>query len=180
MTAVGADFPQLLAAAQEGAEWAWTRIYHSVAAQLAGYARAKGAPEPEEVVGEVFHDVARNIGKFEGGESQFRSWVFGIAHNRLVDQWRKQQRRDNGQIQQPQQSQSAEISAIGSMLDGPAFAALESLTEQQRSVLILRTVADLSLDEVADALDMSVNAVKALQHRAVNRLRKTLTKPVTK
>lgn len=180
MTPIGPDFPEILAAAQEGAEWAWTRIYHSVAVQLAGYARAKGAPEPEEVVGEVFHDVARNIGKFTGTESQFRSWVFGIAHNRLIDQWRKQSRSPAGLLAQQEQEQSAEIAALGSMLEGPAFAALESLTDRQRAVLMLRSVADLSLEEVADVLDLNVNAVKALQHRAVARLRKSLERPVTK
>ncbi len=180
MKAIGQDFPQVLAAAQEGAEWAWSQLYHSVANQLAGYARAKGAPEPEDVVGEVFHDVARNINSFAGSESKFRSWVFGIAHNRLIDQWRKRSRRRNEPEPTHVTVESAEAAAIGKAMDGPAFQALETLTEQQQTVLMLRTIADLSVDEVASALDMKPNAVKATQHRAVKQLRKNLTKPVTK
>lgn len=180
VTTIGPDFPQVLAAAQEGAEWAWTQLYHSVATQVAGYAKAKGAPEPEDVVGDVFHDAARNVKSFDGTESQFRSWIFGIAHNRLVDQWRKQGRRKDLAQSSPQAAESAETAAMARVQDGPAFAALAHLTEQQRNVLVLRTVADLSLEEVAVVLDTNINAVKALQHRAVVQLRRVLDKAVTK
>ena len=180
MAPIGQDFPQVLAAAQEGAEWAWAQLYASVADQLAGYARAKGAPEPEDVVGEVFHDLARNIGNFEGSESEFRSWTFGIAYNRLVDQWRRQSRRQERRQQRDRAAASAETTVVAAALDGPAFAALNELTEQQRAVMILRTITDLSLEEVAAVLESNVNAVKALQHRAVTQLRKKLERPVTK
>lgn len=181
MDAIGQDFPTVLAAAQEGAEWAWTRLYHSLADQLAGYAKVKGAPAPDDVVGEVFHDIARNIKGFEGTESNFRSWAFGIAHHRLIDQWRKAGRdREAGGLPAAESARSAESMALAALPDGPAFAALAGLTETQRSVVILRTVADLSLEEVAEALDMKVNAVKAMQHRAFKQLRKNLQEPVTK
>lgn len=180
MTPIGQDFPQVLAAAQEGAEWAWSQLYHSVANQLASFARAKGAPEPEDVVGEVFHDVARNIGSFDGSESNFRSWVFGIAHNRLVDQWRKQQRRRNEPRHPADSVASAESTAMELHLEGSAFEALSALTDQQRNVMFLRTIADLSIEEVAEALEIKPNAVKQLQYRAVKQLRKNLNRPVTK
>jgi len=179
VTDIGPEFPQVLAAAQEGAPWAWAALYHSVVPQLAGFARARGAPEPEDVVGEVFHDVARNIHAFEGGESNFRSWVFTIAHNRLVDQWRRAARGRGEALPAPGDATSAEAEAVAAVMDGPAFAALESLTEAQRAVMLLRTVADLSLDQVADVMGTNRNAVKAVQHRAVNRLRKILQEPVT-
>lgn len=180
MTQIGPEFPQVLAAAQEGAEWAWAALYHSVAAQLAGFTRAKGAPEPDDVVGEVFHDAARNIHSFEGSEGQFRSWLFTIAHNRLVDQWRRAARRRREPAPTASVAASAEAEAVHDACDGPAFAALERLTEAQRTVMLLRTVADLSLDEVAVVLGTNRNAVKALQHRAVQQLRKTLAEPVSR
>ena len=174
MTAIGPEFPNVLAAACEGADWAWSALYHSVAPQIAGYARAKGAPEPDDVVGEVFHDVARNIHRFSGSEANFRSWVFGVAHNRLVDQWRAQERRQRHPRRVMDTAESAEMAVVSSSLDGPAFAALESLTDSQRTVILMRTIGELSLAEVADALGTNTNAVKALQHRAVRQLRKNL------
>ena len=179
MTDIGPEFPQVLAAAQEGAPWAWAALYHSVAPQLSGFARARGAPEPEDVVGEVFHDIARNVHSFEGTESNFRSWVFTIAHNRLVDQWRKGSRGRSEPLPVPSNATSAEAEAVSAAMDGPAFAALESLTDAQRSVMLLRTVADLSLEQVATVLGTNRNAVKAVQHRAVVQLRKILQQPVT-
>lgn len=169
----------MLAAAQEGAPWAWAALYHSVAPQLFGFARARGAPEPEDVVGEVLHDVARNIHNFEGTEANFRSWVFTIAHNRLVDQWRKAARGRDDPPPVVGTATSAEAEAVAAAMDGPAFAALDALTEGQRNVMLLRTVADLSLEQVATVLGTNRNAVKAVQHRAVQRLRKILQEPVT-
>ena len=180
MTAIGPQFPEVLAAAQEGAEWAWTELYNSIAPQLAGYARAKGAKEPEEIVSDVFHDIARNIGGFSGSESNFRSWVFGIGYNRIVDQWRKQQRRRRDAWFKSRDVASAEQVALDDSLEGPVFAALADLTRAQREVMVLRTVGDLTLEEVAVVLGTNVNAVKALQHRAVAKLRKKLQDPVTK
>jgi RNA polymerase sigma-70 factor (ECF subfamily) len=180
VTLIGPQFPEVLGAAQEGAEWAWSRLYHSLAAQLAGYARAKQAPDPEEVVGEVFHDMARNITKFSGNEAGFRSWAFGIAHNRLIDQWRKQQRRRRHGRPAIGETASAEQTALTAVWDGPAFQALAQLTAGQREVMVLRTIADMSLEQVAEILETNVNSVKALQHRAVTRLKRTLEEPVTK
>ena len=177
---IGPDFPQVIGAAQEGAEWAWAKLYHSVAPQVAGFARAKGAADPEDVVAEVFHDVARNIHGFTGSEANFRSWIFTIAYNRLVDQWRKNARRKEEPRPEPTAARSAEHEALHSATDGPAFAALDHLTESQRTVMLLRTVADLSLDEVAQVMGTNTNSVKALQHRAVVQLRKHLEQqPVT-
>ena len=175
MSIVGPEFPQVLAAAQEGAEWAWAALYHSLAAQLAGFARAKGAPEPDDVVGEVFHDVARNIQTFQGTEANFRSWVFTIAHNRLVDQWRKAAKRQDHPDNPAGSALSAELEALRLSTEGPAFAALDSLTEAQRTVMLLRTIADLSLEQVAEVMGTNRNSVKALQHRAVRQLRKKLS-----
>lgn len=131
-------------------------------------------------MGEVFHDIARNIKSFEGTESNFRSWAFGIAHNRLVDQWRKASRVKDEPKLRPHTEPSAEATALTAAFDSPAFAALDTLTDQQRTVMILRTIGDLSLAEVAEVLDTKVNAIKALQHRAVAQLRKRLNEPVTK
>ena len=48
---------------------------------------------------------------------------------------------------------------------------LATLTDDQRAVLLLRVVADLSLAETAEVLGKPVGAVKALQHRALAKLR---------
>jgi RNA polymerase sigma factor (sigma-70 family) len=83
----------LLAAAQTGAEWAWDRIYRDLAPPVRGYLVAHGAVEPDDLLGEVWLQVARNIGTFAGDEAGFRSWVFMVAHHRLIDERRRRARR---------------------------------------------------------------------------------------
>jgi len=49
---------------------------------------------------------------------------------------------------------------------------LEILTEEQREVIVLRTLADLSLEQTADVMGKRVGSIKAMQRRAIARLRK--------
>ena len=67
-------------------------VYADLAGPVRGYVRARGAVEPDDVVGEVFVQVARNLAGFEGEYSSFRSWVFVIAHHRLIDERRRRSR----------------------------------------------------------------------------------------
>ena len=89
---LGANFEPALGAAKSGAEWAWALLYRDLAGPVTGYLASRGAPEPEDLAAETFLQVARNIQSFEGGEEAFRSWVFVIAHRRLLDVRRKRGR----------------------------------------------------------------------------------------
>src|SRR5690606_5119335 len=90
---LGDDAEAVLAAARRGDPEAWRRLYESVAGRVAGYLRTQGAEEPEDLTSEVFVAVVRNFSKFVGDEAQFRSWVFVIAHRRLIDERRRRARR---------------------------------------------------------------------------------------
>ena len=82
-----------LAAARTGAAWLGKPIYHELAPVVLRYLRASGAREPEDLLGEVFVQVVRNLAAFSGGASDMRAWVMTIAHSRLVDEWRRTRRR---------------------------------------------------------------------------------------
>ncbi|MCA1656409.1 MAG: RNA polymerase sigma factor, partial [Actinobacteria bacterium] len=86
-------FSSVLGAAQAGAQWAFERLYRSLAPAVAGYLRAQGASDPDDLTSEVFERAFTRLGSFSGTEPQFRSWVFTIAHNRLTDQRRQLARR---------------------------------------------------------------------------------------
>src|SRR5712692_1972072 len=90
---VGEQFGSVLEAARAGADWAWKILYESLAPTVLGYLRARGAPDPDGVCGEVFCQLVRDIHRFEGDEEGFRSWVFVMAHHRLLDDLRKRKRR---------------------------------------------------------------------------------------
>ena len=87
------EFDTVLAAARTGSPSAFTRIFTALAPVVEGYLRLQGASEPEDLTIEVFLAVLRNLDSFEGDEAGFRSWVFTIAHRRLLDERRRGYRR---------------------------------------------------------------------------------------
>lgn len=173
---LGEAFPDLLAAAQCGAPWAFERLYRDVAPAVSGYLRLQGAPEPEDVASEVFIGVFSNLGGFTGDELSFRSWVFTIAHRRLTDERRRAGRR-------PPLAPSVEVDPVGGDVESEALSSLGTervhrlcadLPPDQRAVLLLRLVADLTVEQTADVIGKSAGAVKQLQRRGLAGVRQQL------
>lgn len=169
---LGEEFTSVLAGAQSGAEWAWARLYESVAGQVVGYLRLRGAREPEDLLGEVFVQVARNLGTFEGDERGFRAWVFTIAHHRLVDERRYFALRPSQTLAGfDQAGGNVEDEALNLIGDQTMRKMLAPLSLEQRDVLLLRLLGGLSVAETAGALGKKPGAVKALHHRGIKTLR---------
>jgi RNA polymerase sigma-70 factor (ECF subfamily) len=169
--------PAVLAAAQVGAGWAFERIYGLLGPAVHGYLRAQGADDPEGAVDDVFLRAFRNLSTFTGEPPAFRSWLFTIAHHLVVDQRRFASRRprtDASDRLPEVAGGNAEDEAVRRLTLARIVAQLDLLTPEQRDVLLLRFVADLSLEEVAAAQGRSVGSVKALQHRAIESVRRRL------
>jgi RNA polymerase sigma factor (sigma-70 family) len=173
--AIGAEFASVLVAAQAGADWAWTRLYRSVAPSVRGYLAANGADDPDNLLGEVFLQLARNLPTFDGDEARFRAWVFTIARNRLRDEHRRRRRRPADPVATLPET-PVEPDLLAGVLTAEARSLLDGLTPQQREVLLLRVFADLPLEDVATIVGRSVTAVKSLQHRALARLRQEMSR----
>ncbi len=174
-------FDPTLAAARTGAAWAWESIYHDLAGPVGGYLRGRGAPDVEDLVSETFLGVAKDIHRFKGNESDFRAWVFTIAHRRMQDAWRARGRQvpvvdgEHGEmLAEREWMGNVEHEAMTSMSMIEVHALIDHLTGAQRDVLLLRVVGDLSVTETAKVLDTTEGAVRALQNRALRDLRKDL------
>lgn len=171
------QFEGVLAAARLGAPWAFERIFNTLAPVVAGYLRVQGGVEPDDLTSEVFLGVLRNLDSFRGDEAHFRSWVFTIAHRRLLDERRRTSRRPLpeplSEAPDPVGSDNVETTVDRSLATERVRALCERLVPDQRDVLLLRVVGQLTIDEVAEALGKTPGAVKALQRRgfrAVGRL----------
>jgi len=177
------EFASVLSGAVAGAPWAWNRLYHSLSPTVLGYLRARGASEPEDLLGEVWLNVARRLSNFEGDHDGFRSWVFVIAHHRLIDERRKIGRRPATQgmntTDVPETAIVEADAAMGNIELAQLAAHLSDLPEQQQSVVLLRVIADLSVEQTAEVLEISASAVKSAQHRAVKRLREIFADSAT-
>lgn len=147
--------------------------YRRMAPAVLGYLRAQRAPEPEDVLGEVFLQVARDLPRFRGDDDALRRWVFSIAHNRLLDARRRVSRRPQ-LADRPVPDRAA---PAPDLFDPTLVEALDELTPDQREVVVLRFVADLPLADVARITGRRVGAVKAMQHRALEMLARALSEP---
>jgi len=165
-------------AAKDGAEWAWEAIYEELSGPVTGYLRNRGAADPEDLSSEVFLQVARDIHRFDGDEIKFRSWVFVIAHRRLIDERRSKARRPDEIDNLPDDIELAggdvEEEVMAHLSDAKLQEILETLTEDQRHVLALRIIGDLTLEETALVLHKRVSAIKALQRRALGAVKASL------
>ena len=171
-------FATLLTAAQAGGEWAYERLYRALAPAVAGYLRVQGAAEPDDLTSEVFERAFSALGTFSGGEPQFRSWVFTIAHHRLTDERRRAARRParvDGEVPQSLPSQvNVEEEASRRLATERVHRLCDGLAPDQRDVLLLRMLADQTVDDIASALGKTPGAVKALQRRGLAALRRQI------
>ena len=172
------DFDARLRAAKDGAEWAWAEIYRDLAGAVAGYLANRGAAEPDDLTSETFLQIARNISTFVGDEPAFRSWVFVIAHRRLIDSRRARQRRpETITLLDPKSGGpggDVEEEALNRLTTVELQQAFENLSESQSDVLGLRIIGQLTLEETASVLGKRVGAVKAAQRRGLLALSKHL------
>ena len=177
----GQGFDRLLVAARRGDESAWTALYLDLAPVVTGYLAGQRCPSSEDVASETLLQVVRDLHRFDGDETAFRSWVFTIAHHRLVDARRHVAARPA----EPATTEVLERNGAPLSFEDPTIAnlgpteldhLLEVTTPDQRDVMLLRYVADLTLHEVAEVLGKDYNAVKALHRRAMDALRNHLGK----
>lgn len=153
----------------------FSTVYQAFAGQVLGYLTAKGVSDPEAVTQDVFLAVLPRVETITGGVSGLRTFVFSVAHARMVDDHRRQSRAPEHHEFEPErdtrQSSSAEAEAMDRVAPGEVMALLDLLREDQREVLTLRIVAGLTVDQAAEIMGKSQGAVKQLQRRALNALR---------
>lgn len=172
-----ADYPQVIAAARSGAEWAWTEIYRDLSPGVLRYLRAHRAPDADDLLGDIFVRVVTSLGSFDGDGRDFRAWVFTIARNSLADRWRALARvrelpSDPSELPELPADADPEQDALRRSADDRVRAVLAQLSEAQRDVLILRIVGGFSIDEVARVTGRTPGAVKSLQSRGLATIRR--------
>ena len=173
---LGTDFASVLESARAGRPEAWDRVYRALAPAVTGYLRMQGAAEPDDLASEVFLGVFRGISKFAGDEAAFRSWVFVIAHRRLQDERRRRFRRlrtvSDELAGSTPVARSAEEDALRELATDRVRTVCARLAPDQRDVVLLRILGDLTVEQVAEVLGKSLGAVKQLQRRGLEAIRR--------
>jgi RNA polymerase sigma-70 factor (ECF subfamily) len=146
----------------------YEKNFHRVYAFVAR--RVRDRDEAEDVTAEVFHEALRNLGRFQWRGAPFAAWLLRIAANTLADRWQRSGR--NGPLAvddlagaEPSVQADAERRAMLAQL-------VERLPPDQQLVIIRRFVNQTSTREIAQELGRSEGAVKQLQFRALETLRR--------
>lgn len=150
---------------------AFRRVYAALAPSVHGYLRGHGSADPEALTQEVFVTLFRRREDLRGGPEGLRTFALSVAHARLVDEWRARSRRPEVEAYDESLDAravpSAEDAATTKVQSEAVVDLLRALPDAQRSVVGLRVIAGLSLEETAEVLDRSVGAVKQLQRRGL-------------
>jgi RNA polymerase sigma-70 factor (ECF subfamily) len=175
---MGEYFQSVLMAAQAGGEWAFAELYDEYNPLLERYFAARASSAAQDLAAETWLGAARTLPKFHGDEVQFRSWLFTIAHRRLADYWKGRKRQAWELADQtaladylaPDDTERSVLDSISARAAARRIA--EVLPAEQAEVVLLRVVAGLEVDQVAQILGRRPGTVRVLQHRALKKLAK--------
>jgi len=177
---VGEDFAAVMAAAQGGSEEAFAILWRDANPALLRYLRVVASENAEDIAAEAWVQVVRGLPRFSGDESAWRAWLFTTARRRLLDQARVRRRHPTEPLDEitaadVPRTVDAEQLAMENIATESAMALLSRLPEQQAEVILLRVVAGLDTEVVADMLGRSPGAVRVAAHRGLKRLAALLT-----
>lgn len=133
--------------------------------------------EAEDLTQQVFLNALENIGTYRHRGHPFSSWLYRIARNSVIDYVRTKNEAlslDNLNIE-PHIEPAIEKKLEMEIEMGTVMKALRQLTPEQQDIIIMKFVDELSNKEIAEALEKSEGAIRTIQHRAINKLKKLLS-----
>lgn len=163
----------------------YTKYHHDVFQFI--FYMVKNREQAEDLVQEVYIRVLRSYKNFEGKSSE-KTWLFSIARNVTIDYFRKQkgwkeriaEKFDWSTKQVKDTNLIPEEIAVFQEEVQNIYKCLDFCTIDQRMVIIMRYIHELSIAETADALGWTESKVKTTQHRALKVLRKHMEEMITK
>lgn len=170
---------RLLSRARDGDRHAVAQIYDAYFPPIYQFIRLRVGDEPtaDDIASQVFAKFVIALRGTNAPDKSLRGWLFRVARNELADHFRRDEPLPLETIDQWLASppeQGPEVQALQNIEVERARQALRMLAPAQQEVLLLRFDQQLSLKETADIMDKKVNAIKALQFRAINTLRMIL------
>jgi len=169
---------RLILQAKQGDKQAIAELYtgHVDAIYRYVWPRVRDDAVAEDLTAQVFLKALEGLPAYEPSGKPFLAWLYRIAYARVVDHWRKQDRRatlpldDTLPAREPRPGELLEVEDDWIT----AIDLLAQLTDDQQEVLMLRFIGEMSLSEVAETMGKTLGATKAVQHRALASLARLL------
>jgi RNA polymerase sigma-70 factor (ECF subfamily) len=165
----------LIARARAGDGDALSQLWRELNPLLLRYLRGRVGMGADDVAAQTWLDATRGLNEFTGDDDDFRRWLFTIARRRLIDEFRRRDRRPEDPVWPPP--------AVAALADGgfdrtddlaSALRLVRELTPDQADAVLLRVVADLDVAQVAIVMGRSEGSVRVLVHRGLRRLQQIL------
>lgn len=169
----------LIDRARAGERAALEELLQSVAPSIHrfGLRMCRNAHDADDVLQDTLLSVTKHLGEFEG-RSSLTSWVFALTRSACARRRRGMKNQppvsDDRLAEEPHGGRSPEAETADLQLGEALGRALDALPEEHREVVMLRDVEGLTAPETAEALGVSVDAVKSRLHRAREALRREL------
>jgi RNA polymerase sigma-70 factor (ECF subfamily) len=176
---IGEGFAEVLAAAQQGNEVAFARLWRDANPALLRYLRVIAADVADDVAAETWVQVVRGLATFRGDEGAWRAWLFTTARRRAIDAARRGARHPEAPLddlppaRHPVAADPADL-ALERIGTEAALALLTRLPRLQAEVILLRVVAGLDTEAVARMVRRSPGAVRVAAHRGLRQLAQIL------
>ncbi len=180
------DEKELIEAARNGKVAAYTQLverYQEAMIRLA-FTFLSNWEDAREAAQDAFVKAYGALGNFRS-ESRFSTWLYRILANHCKDQLRKRKIRQHLIFWQPKEAGEPEPQAVihrhaqhdllNDELGEGIQDAMQELPVQQRSVFAMRYFEDMSLEQIAEALQLSTGAVKAHLWQAGQKMKKRLS-----
>lgn len=143
------------------------------------YYKVGNFAESQDLTGQTFLKAFENIDSYEMRDVAFSSWLYRIAHNLVVDYFRKVSKRESVPIEEQPPAPSNRgnpVDIVMAEMDSERlYKAMQKLTHNQREVLVLKFIDNLSNSRVSEIMGISVGAVKSAQKRGLLSLNRILS-----
>jgi RNA polymerase sigma factor (sigma-70 family) len=147
-----------------------TKIYRYI------YYNVHDKEHAEDITQEVFLKAWKAIGSCRGKEKTFSSWLYRIAHNLIIDKLRKSQKQPSREAELPEDIRDTSDRMEISLEQRDLLKVIDVLPPNQRQVIVMKFIEEMDNREIAETMGKSTGAIRILQMRALETLRKTLGK----
>jgi RNA polymerase sigma-70 factor (ECF subfamily) len=171
-----AEIDEWLARARAGEEVGFLGLWRELQPRLLRFLRVLNCADPEDVAGETWLQVVRDLDRFHGDSDDFRRWLLTVARHRAIDAARARQRRPAMPLPDDfdalADGQAVEDRVIEALSADEAVRLLSAMTPDQARAVALRVIAGLDTTATASVLGRPRAAIRLALHRGLRALAK--------
>ncbi|MFC1901227.1 RNA polymerase sigma factor [Chloroflexota bacterium] len=176
-TGIDPDIKELIRRAIDGDTVAFGELYVTYVEKIYSFvfSHYRNKTFAEDVTEEIFVKAWKAIKTCRGREDTFVSWLYRIARNHLIDEIRKLKRRPSIDTDIIEVFDSVNNEIEGYLEQQELMAYIDKLPMNQRQVILLKFIQGLNNEEISQVMGKSQGAIRILQMRALDSLRKEMT-----